>query len=119
MHKGMSIPTEVGPNGGSIPLEGSRVIGQNVILALIPASSQHPFTQDISPDEDFIFRVKDERSGSIYATHVRKFFDEMERNGYARLLPGNNGIRLEENQLGEVYININYINMERDRKSVV
>lgn len=115
MPKGMLVPIRVGPNGGAAMHEGSTVIGQNVILALIPAGSLHPFHQDITPEEDLIFEIRDMRTGGLYVTHVREFFREMEQLGYARLFPGGKGLSVEPSPSGsegDMIVTVRYVNLE-------
>ena len=45
--------------------------------------------------------------------HVREFFQEMERRGYARILPGHQGLRLIVPENGaEIVVAIQYENLE-------
>jgi len=113
MPRGMKVPVSVGPHGGSVPIEGSIVINQNVILGLTPAGSLHPFHQDITPDENFIFEIRDVKTGGLYTTHVRKFFSEMETMGYARLFPGSRGLSIQDSgNPGEMVVTVRYVNLE-------
>lgn len=111
MLKGLAIPISVGPHGGSNTIEGSRVVGQNVILGVKPASSMNPWNRNLAPDENIIFDIQDSKTGSIYSLTVRKFFEEMERHGYAKLLPGSNGISFVPSG-GEMKVYIRYNNLE-------
>jgi len=111
MLKGLSIPISVGPHGGANTIEGSRVVGQNVILGVKPASSRHPWNKNLAPDETIIFDIQDSKTGSIYSLTVRKFFEEMERHGYAKLLPGSKGISFVSSG-GEMKVYIRYNNLE-------
>lgn len=115
MAKGLRAPIEVSDAGGAIVIEGASVVQQNIILALIPASSLNPWTQDIAPKETLTFNLNDERTGGLYVQHVRQFFAEMERQGFARLYPGQKGVRIipGENQAqGNMDVIINYKNLE-------
>jgi hypothetical protein len=124
MPKGMAVPIAVSHDGGAMLLDGPVVIGQNVVLALIPAGSLHPFHQNITPDEDLIFEIKDMRSGGLYVTHVYEFFAEMERQGYARLFPGGRGIVVEPSSArnansGDMIVTIRYVNLETNKNEQV
>lgn len=113
MLKGMMVPFSIGPHGGANAIEGQRVVGQNVVIGVKPASSLHPWNQNLAPDEALIFDIRDMKSGGIYAMTVRKFFQEMERHGYAKLLPGNHGISiLSSKDEGEMKVCIRYNNLE-------
>ena len=113
MLKGISIPISVAPHGGANVIEGQRVVGQNVILGVKPASSLHPWNQKLAPDEALIFDIHDMKSGGVYAMTVRRFFEEMERHGYAKLLPGTQGIQISESKdNGEMKVFIKYNNLE-------
>lgn len=113
MPKGIKYPIKVSPSGGAVTVEGTPVIDQNVLLALRPAGSLHPWNQKLTPDEDLIFDIKDNRSGGLYSMHVREFFQEMERNGYARLLPGRNGLSIVHSRDGgDMIVRVNYVNLE-------
>jgi hypothetical protein len=122
MPKGMQIPVGVGPNGGALMQEGSVVIGQNIVLAVLPASSLHPFHQNIAPEEELIFEIRDMRTGGLYVSHVREFFKEMEQHGYARLFPGSKGLSVEPSpggKEGEMIITIRYTNLETNKNEKV
>lgn len=113
MPKGMKLPVAVTPSGGAQTIEGTIVIDQNIILAVRPAGSLHPWNQKLAPSEEMIFDIKDNKSGGIFTMHVREFFHEMERRGYARLLPGMHGFRIslpEGN--GDMIAYIKYENLE-------
>lgn len=113
MLKGLAIPIAVTPSGGANVIEGSRVVGQNVVLGVKPASSLHPWNQNLAPDEALIFDIQDMKSGGVYAMTVRRFFEEMERHGYARLLPGTQGINVVPSKdNGEMTVYIRYNNLE-------
>lgn len=114
MPRGMKYPVAVNPAGGATAIEGSFAIHQNVILALIPAGSLHPWNQEIVPDEDIVFDILDTETGNSYTMHVREFFAEMERQGYARLLPGERGLKLfvPERPGGEMMVGIQFENLE-------
>ena len=115
MPKGMSVPVRVAPHGGAEVIEGPSVIGQNIILALLPAGSLNPFTQNIAPEEDLIFEIRDVRTGGLYSMHVREFFNEMERLGYARLFPGGKGLAIQPSTLGnegDMIVTVRYVNLE-------
>lgn len=119
MAKGMRAPIEVGDNGGARMLEGASVVQQNIILALIPAGSLNPWTQDIAPKESLTFDPNDETTGGLYVQHVRNFFAEMERQGFARLLPGRDGVRIitgENNAQGNMDVIIRYVNLETGKE---
>jgi hypothetical protein len=117
MPKGMKYPIGVSPSGGAITIEGTIVIDQNIVLAIYPAGSLHPWNQKLAPDENFIFDIKDNRSGGLFSMHVREFFQEMERNGYARLLPGRQGLNVDYGEDGgDMVVNIYYINLETGDK---
>jgi len=113
MTKGMQYPVAVSPYGGARTREGPIVINQNIILALKPAGSLHPWNQDLAPDEDYIFDIKDNKSGGLYTLHVREFFKEMERAGHARLLPGKRGLNmfLPEDG-GDMVVGVQFENLE-------
>ena len=119
MLKGISIPFNVNPAGGAVTIEGPAIINQNIILALRPASSLHPWHQDIAPEETFIFDIRDNQTGGLYTMHVRSFFDQMERAGYARLLPGTKGLSViqADDNSGDMTVRVNFINLETGRES--
>ena|SRR4030042_309234 len=113
--KGMKFPIGVSPSGGSEKVQSSGVVGQNVIIALIPASSRHPWNQTLAPPEDFIFEIKDMVAGNLYTSHVRDFFEVQEELGYARLYPGEQGIHIrpiENSPSGELEVMIHYEDLE-------
>ena len=113
MLRGMKFPVSVSVSGGSNVVKGIKVIDQNVILAIKPASSLHPWNQNLAPDEDIVFDIKDNYTGNLYTMHIREFFQEMERQGYARLLPGRRGLRVDSSSNnGEMIVNIQYENLE-------
>lgn len=119
MLKGVKFPVRVTPLGGAETIEGSSVIDQNVLLAVIPSGTLHPWMQNLTPDEEIIFDIKDNRTGGLYSMTVRSYFEEMERKGYAKLLSGNRGIYIREaapNEDGDMVVVINYINLESGRK---
>lgn len=115
MLKDIKIPCDVSSDGAAIYVEGSNVVDQNIIIAVTPAGSLHPWNQNLTPDEDMIFEIKDLKAGGQYSVHVREFFVEMERQGYARLLEGENGIKILEAEDGNLVIMIRYINLESGR----
>jgi hypothetical protein len=118
MPKGLRVPIAVGPNGGARVIEGPTVIGQNIILGLIPAGSLNPFQQNIAPEEDLIFEIRDMRTGGLYVSHVREFFAELERQGYARLFPGGRGLSIEpssKSEGGDMLITVRYVNLETNK----
>ena len=114
---GIKFPVRVGAYGGAETIEGYSVVDQNILLAIKPAGSLHPWNQRLTPDEDLIFDIRDNRSGGLYSMHVRQFFSEMERAGYAKLLPGTRGLRIEDSgNDGEMVVVISYINLERNKE---
>ena len=115
MPKGMRVPIEAGPHGGAVMLEGPAVINQNVILGLIPAGSLHPFEQEITPDEEFIFEIHDMKTAGLYSMHVRKFFSELEILGHARLFPGSKGLAIRPSgpgEEGDFIVTVRFVNLE-------
>jgi len=114
MPRGMKYPVAVSPTGGAATVEGPFAIHQNVILALQPAGSLHPWNQKIVPDEDIVFDILDLNTGNSYTMHVREFFAEMERRGYARLLPGDRGLKVfsPERPGGEMMVGVQFENLE-------
>jgi hypothetical protein len=118
----MQVPIRVAPNGGAAMHEGPTVIGQNVILGLIPAGSLHPFHQNITPEEDLIFEIRDVRTGGLYVSHVREFFREMDQLGFARLFPGGKGLSIEPSSSvdgGDMMITVRYVNLETNKNEKV
>lgn len=119
MPKGMRVPIKVADNGGSMMLDGPATIGQNVILAVKPAGSLHPWNQHITPEENLVFDLNDERTGGLYTMQVRQFFSEMESRGFARLYPGRKGLRIVPSgrDRGDMIVMINYVNLETGKAS--
>lgn len=116
MLKGIRVPVDVTSDGSAVVTEGANVVNQNILLGVTPAGSLHPWNQELTPDEDMIFEIKDINSAGRFAIHVREFFAELEQQGYARLLDGENGIKIRyAEDGGEMDIIINYFNMELGR----
>jgi len=114
MPRGMKFPIKVSPSGGAVTVDGTAVVDQNIILAIRPAGSLHPWNQELAPDEALIFDIRDNKTGGLYTMHIREFFQEMERRGYARLRPGKHGIAIlePEDDSGDMVASINYENLE-------
>lgn len=115
MPKGMRIPIKVGPHGGADVFEGPDVIAQNIAVGLTPAGSLHPFHQNIAPDEDLIYEIRDEKSGGLFTIHAKQLFEELERIGHARLFPGGRGLTIRPSgpgEEGDMIVEVRYINLE-------
>jgi len=110
--KGMKFPIGVNPSGGALTIEGTATIGQNIILAVRPAGSLHPWNQKLTPEEDLIFDIKDSTTGNVLTMHIREFFRELEHRGHARLLPGRQGLSIRNKDESNTDIFVRYVNLE-------
>lgn len=117
MLKGLRVPVAVTPAGGAATIENYPVVDQNVLLSILPADTLHPWAQGLTPDEDTIFEINDDRIGGLMVSHIRRVFEEMHALGYARLLPGTRGISYVKGGRsdGEAWVVVNYINLESGR----
>lgn len=118
MPKGLKLPLQVGTRGGVLTAEGSDIRRQNVLLAVRPAGSLHPWHQSLTPPEDTIFDLADEMTGGQLVAHIYSFFDEQKRLGLSMLPRDGSGVslNLDDSDNGEVELTINYIDLE-DNKS--
>lgn len=114
MAKGIKMPVEISSTGGLITIEGGDLLYQNILYAVRPASSQHPWAQKITPREDMIFDIADNMTRSTYTSHVYQVFDELQRLGIAKL-PAASPLSVVNNEEGETDLDINYIDLEDSR----
>jgi len=106
------MPIKVTPRGGIETHDGASLRKQNIILGITPASSTHPWNQQLTPPNNAIFSVADESVRDLLIGHIQKFFAEQERLGLTKLLRGSNGVKLVAMSNGEMSISINYIDLE-------
>lgn len=85
MATGMYTPTNVTPSGNSYILEGSDLLRQNILYAIRPASSRHPWNQKLTPPDTLIFDLNDTSNGHMLEAFVRDLFAEYEKLGIASL----------------------------------
>lgn len=117
MTQGIKYPVEVGPRGGIVLLSNADLIRQNILLALLPAESTHPWNQDLTPKRDLIFDIADEVTGGLMAAHIEKVFNDLEQRNIAALSKKDEAIRFEEvGKEGEVEVVVKYVDLE-DMKS--
>jgi hypothetical protein len=121
MIKGMKFPITVGPNGGAEYVQAARAIRQNIILSILPASSRHPWNQNLAPDENIIFDINDHIDVNQISNHIVDVFDEMEKLGRAKLLNGRKGILFEDNDdnSGDLTVVINYQDLEHGSSEIL
>jgi hypothetical protein len=114
MPKGLRLPVAVNPRGGAQTVEDFQARRQNVILGVKPASSLHPWNQQLTPPEELIFNIADEMSGGQLVAHIYSFFEEQEKLGLTRLSKGSDGLKLDlsRSQHGEMELVINYTDLE-------
>lgn len=114
MAKGIKLPIQISSTGGSVAIESVKMLRQNILYAIRPASSAHPWSQNITPKEDMIFDIADNQTASLYTSHIYKVFKEFEKLGLAKL-PPSNGVRIVKNNDGETEIEISYIDLEDNK----
>jgi hypothetical protein len=121
MPKGMHLPLRVGTRGGARTVEGSEARKQNVFLGVMPASSKHPWHQELTPPEETIFDLADELTGGLLISRIYSFFDEQERLGLTSLPKTRDSLVLDQSNAsnGEIGIIINYIDLEDNKSRTV
>lgn len=113
MAKGMLFPVQVNPLGGAKLVENSELVRQMIILALLPASSLHPWNQNLAPEENFIFDINDRRTGGLFAAHVYNVFDVLQKRNIAALPKDGSGLSIKpSSDEGEMEVVINYVDLE-------
>jgi hypothetical protein len=119
MLRGLQVPLQVSPYGSAKVVEGPSVVGQNIILAVMPSGNRNPWSQNLSPDESLVFDIADDMVvGGSLSRHIREVLDQMERRGYAKLLPGNRGVRVKSRG-SEMFVFVRYINLENDKTETI
>jgi len=115
MLRGLRVPCRVSPYGSAQVVEGPSVVGQNIVLAVLPSSNRNPWSQNLAPEEELIFDINDDKMvGGLLVRHIRDTFSIMERRGYAKLLPGSRGIFFQSRG-SEAFVFIRYVNLEKDK----
>jgi hypothetical protein len=118
MPKGIKQPVKISTTGGLNTIEGSEILRQNIIQACRPASSENPWSQNITPQEDMIFDIADELGNGKYISHVYQVFEEYERLGMAKL-PSSNALRIVRNKDGETEVHLRYIDLEDSQERLL
>lgn len=112
--KGLRAPIQVSPRGGAVTGEGPAQLTQNIMFGLLPASSLNPWNQQLTPPEDIIFDIADDRSGNLLISHVYSLFRELEQANLAMLAQGPDAVRLNlaRSGQGQVEVAIRYVDLE-------
>jgi len=119
MLRGLRVPCKVSPYGSAMVVEGASVVGQNIVLAIMPSGNRNPWNQDLAPDEELVFDIADDMMvGGLLVRHIRDVFSIMERRGYARLLPGSQGIYYRSRG-SDGFVYVRYVNLEKDKTETI
>lgn len=119
MLRGMKVPLKVTPYGGADAIEGPSVVAQNIFVAITPSSNRNPWLQNITTDESITFDIADDRSvGGLLVTRIKEIFDRFAQRGYAKLLPGSQGLRYKVYG-SQAFVFIRYMNLENDKTETV
>jgi hypothetical protein len=118
MAKGLTLPFHVNPRGGIHMTEGPELLRQNILLGVQPATSRHPWNQNLAPREDLIFDIADSAVAGELSAHIYDLFEELKRLNMATLPKTADAMKVRIGQFnsGDVDIIITYIDLE-DNKS--
>jgi len=117
MSKGLTLPFQTNVKGDLLLTEGPDLLRQNIMTALIPASSAHPWNQKLTPREDIIFDIADSKITGEMIAHIYDYFDELRKLNLAMLSHKSDAIKvtaLVENS-GDVELSITYVDLEDQR----
>lgn len=117
MSKGLTLPFQPNVKGDLLVTEGPDLLRQNIMTALLPASSAHPWNQTLTPREDIIFDIADAALAGELTAYIYDYFDEMRRLNLAALSRKADSIKVKaiSENTGDVEVSITYVDLEDQR----
>jgi len=117
--KGMVRPVRVTKKGGAATTEGTDYTEQTIAAGLTPNVSKNPFQAgqgvEIGISERFVFANNAPGAQAGARRQINQFFKRLRLAGIARLAPGRDGLRFND-EGAELVARLKYIDLEADKE---
>lgn len=115
MPKGLKIPVQVLPTGGTATVDGPENDDKIIIMALGDDTNENPWMQDIGLGPQPVFGINDQLARTTIAIKIRSIFEAFEEQRRYKLVEGSfNWIGPDDlgGSEGELILEFKYVSLE-------